>query len=163
MRIMGNLRKAGNLLEKKSFIVTVIVLNCIVISLLTGYLFFLKEKNHSVNKPAVATEEKQVHYSDKDAEMADIYASLLEGAKFDLGDGLVFSFGPEGIYAGFFDADNRNVKDYRYNINMEGDNIFLNIYNKEETRLVSYDMSFDKNGDMLLRHPDMKETIKLKF
>ena len=55
MRIMGNLRKAGNLLEKKSFIVTVIVLNCIVISLLTGYLFFLKEKDHSVDKPAVAT------------------------------------------------------------------------------------------------------------
>lgn len=160
---METLKKAGNLLEKKSFIVTVIVLNCIIIILLVSYLFFLKGRNRDADSPTIIAEEKQVNYSDKDAEMADIYVSLLEGTKFDLGDGVFFSFGSEGKYTGFFDADHRNVKDYHYKIYIKEDYILLNIYNKGETQLVSYNMSFDKDGNMLLRHPGMRKTIKLEF
>lgn len=162
MKIVGTLKRAGNLLEKKSFIVTVIVINCIVIFLLVGCLFFLKAKNQDTVSP-IAIAEEQVNYSDRDSEMANIYVSLLEGTKFDLGDGIVFSFGLEGKYAGFFDTDHKNVKDYHYKVDMKEDNILLSIYDKKETQLVSYNISFDQDGNMLLRHPDMKKTIKLEF
>jgi len=163
MKLMGTLKKAGGLLEKKSVIITVIALNCAVISLLAGYLFFLKGNNQNAGNSGRITEERQAACSDKDAEMANIYASLLEGMDFDLGDRVVFSFGSEGKYAGFFDAGHKNVKDYRYGFKIEGDSILLNIYNKEKTQMVSYGMSFDADGDVLLKHPDSKKTIRIEF
>ena len=163
MKLRNMLKKVGNMLEKKSVIIAVIVLNCIIISSLIGYLFFIKGKGDNVNNSNPVSEEKQIDYSDKDPEMADIYVSLLEGTKFDIGDGIVFSFGSKGSYAGFFDANHKNVKDYCYKVCIEEDNILLNIYNKEETQLVSYNMTFDKNGDVILKHSNMQQAIKLKF
>lgn len=163
MKFRNTLKKAGNLLENKAVIITVTVLNCIILSSLAGYLFFLKGKGDDTDSINPVPEERQMDYSGKDSEMASIYVSLLEGTEFDIGDGIVFSFGSEGRYAGFFDANHKNVKDYRYKICMEKDNVLLQICNKEETQLVSYNMIFDKDGNVVLKHSNMEKTIKLEF
>lgn len=160
MRI-GILKKIEGLLEKNSFIIIVIILNCAVLSFLVGYLATLRQKDNGNVKNCEITTEKHSDYSDKDLELNQIYFSLLEGAKFNT-NGLVFSFGVGGKYEGYFDSSHKNVKDFQYQVDIVNDDVLLNIFDKNESQMVSYNMSFDKNGDILLKRQNMK-TIKLKF
>lgn len=156
--------RISKLLESKKFILTVIVINCIILTIMVSYLLVIRNSfKAGVEKREIVAKSPSVEYTESDSDLVDIYVSLLEGCDFDLGDDIHFVFGTDGSYSGFFDSKNLEVSDYVYRVLAEDDKLKLNIYNKEETKMVSYYMSFDKKGNIILKCPDMKNSLKLKF
>lgn len=156
--------KVGALLESRKFIIAGIVINCVIISSMILYLLLWKKSPEHSTQQNVSSEKKiEVEYTDSDSGLVNIYYSLLAGYDFDLGDGIHFNFEKDGVYSGFFDSKHTNVKGYGYKIVAENDEIKLNIFNKEKTKIISYKVVFNSKGDIVLKHPDLKKGIKLKF
>lgn len=163
MQAGGKLMK---LLENKKFIVTVIILNCIVISILVGYLIIAKVQEHpeySVSEKQSEIEEREIVVDESDNELGNIYMSLLEGSHFSLEDDIEFNFDENGMYSGFFDSKNKKVKEYQYSIAVKEEIVYLQILNPDKSKMVEYEMSFDKNGNLVLKHQDIENAIILSY
>ncbi len=156
--------RVSNLLESKKFIITVIIANCIILISMVGYLLIIRTHfKTDIGQRETASKNETVEYTESDSDLINIYSSLLEGCDFNLGKNIHFVFGTNGSYSGFFDTKEVKVSDYLYKVLVDDDNIKLHIYNKEETKMISYYMAFDKNGNILLKRPNTKKAIKLKF
>ena len=153
--------KKMKLLENKKFIVTVIILNCIVISILIGYLITTRVQEPPEKQSKMA--EQEIVVDESDDELENIYMSLLEGSHFSLEDDIEFNFDENGMYSGFFDSKNKKVKEYQYSIAVKEEIVYLQILNPDKSKMVEYEMSFDENGNLVLKHQDIENAIILSY
>lgn len=164
----------NKLLENNKFIVGVFVVNVFLIVLLIGAIIFshtATDKRFAARSGAGSqpVNEKmdiitRTHVAEADRDIVSTYEKLLAGEKYDLGNGVKFCFDENGEYSGFFDSSNTNVSGYFYEISIKnGEKIYLNIFNgREKNRVVTYEIKFDTDGNILLDHPDLSESILLK-
>lgn len=149
------------LLESKKFIVFVIIANTIVLGFLVTVLFIMW--NNKNNVKFADGEVRTVEYSDKDKELSDIYVSLLAGNEFKTKDGSRYVFINNREYSGYFDADNPEVKGFYYKVLVEENKMMLVLHNKDGTKSVSYEISFNKEGDIELQSSRDKKSVILSF
>jgi hypothetical protein len=168
------MKKIGvQLLDSPVFNAVVTVVNGILIIVLVCSLIFVKRHSGSSDGSPVAGEstsgqtgEVQVEelVKEADASMPGIYAALLQGSDFELSEGVEFHFGFNGAYSGFFDADNQYVESYTYSVYSDDSNvIWLKIENPDNSKYVEYQMSFDKDGNILLNYQGMEQGILLEY
>lgn len=86
------------------------------------------------------SDEKPEYDETIGSSLSTLYNDLLSG-DYEY-DGLEFHFGNDGKYSGFFDDSNPNVTDYTYEITTDAENTVLNIYNDDDTAMVSYYLVF---------------------
>lgn len=152
------------LLENKKFIAIVLVLNCIVICILISYLVRAKMEERSTESQSQTVDSSDtVSFSQSDEDLASIYMSLLWGSHFDLDNDIHFCFDESGEYSGFFDSENPDVKGYSYYINVSDGTVYLEIYNKDKSKVVQYEVSFDQEDNIILKHPNMETPITLSY
>lgn len=154
------------LLDNKKFDTAVIIVNCVIIGILVVILIFMYLNAGETEKPVQNSGDVDVQFliDEADAGMLEVYRVLLENSDFDLGDGVVFHFGEDGAYSGYFDADNRDVSGYHYAVTAgEKSDCTLTISNEDNSKYVEYTMSFDMDGNILLKYPGMEQCLVLKY
>lgn len=148
------------LLNSNKFIFVVMILNIVVIVFLGAFIFFLKCKE----KPVLTDMREndtidRFDYGYADDSLSNIYMALIENTSAELDNGLYYRFGEDGLFSGFFDADHPEVTNYKYKIAIEQKDILLTIYNREETRSVTYTLLIMEDGGMALEYPGFKTRI----
>ena len=106
----------------------------------------------SVSKSVIATNNEHL----------ELINNIIKDASLSAGN-LVFSFGSNGEYSGFFDSDNPDVEGYHYTLESKGINEYLNIYNSDYTRMMSYRIDLSEDGDVLLYYDDNADPLQLTF
>lgn len=87
---------------------------------------------------------------------------MIKGKRFRSIDNIVFSFGSDGSYSGFFDSSNLNVSDYWFDLSSEDQDHFLNIYNSDYSIVVSYLIFINTKGNIELYYLQGNITLELK-
>lgn len=146
------------------------ILNLLVICGLIGGIFHIKHSTIRNTQDIESDMEdstelngiKNVDYKEADDSLSNIYMSLVENTHAEL-NGVTYKFEPDGKFSGYFDSNNPNVEAYTYRITMDGDDIVLTIYNKEETQFVQYTLILMENGQLAIDYPDFKKPITLSY
>lgn len=140
-------------------IIAISVLLCLFI-----LMIYNKRISKNISSENIATTNENVEEK-MNTGMVDMYSSILAGWSYTLEDGETkFSFGMDNSYSGFFDADNKNVVDYSYDISFDDSNsgaYMLNIYNKDKSKVVSYMLALDSDGNILLTYPGSESSFVL--
>ena len=147
--------------DKEKRIQTMLIcFNVIVISALICLLILkIYDKTHSRKISGVelvdsGTVDKQLNDS-----MSSLYISMLEGWSYQLDKNTVFTFKKDGAYSGFFDKDNKSIKEGSYDVTVDENGVYyLNINFKMKS--VSYEILLD-GSDILLQFPGASEPFVL--
>ena len=150
---------------------------CIFILLVT--LFYINTKqvkkgtSEEFNEVALSAEIENVdvvasnkvlfiddYQGERDISMEEIFKDLIIG-RYKISEKIEFNFGLNGVYSGFFDNSNKNVSGYRYDIIVINEVPLLNIYNKEKTAMVSYELILSGTSDIIIYYPKTELKIKL--
>lgn len=163
---------AKELLDSKKFNITVMAVNLVLIVVLASYLLIshshfqkMSQTDDPGNNDATTTQEEvDQKLAEADSDVIEIYSMLLENSDFDLGEGIEFHFGSNGVYSGYFDAKNTSVENYSYEICLEDNKrINLVLYNPDKSKYVKYEMTFDENGNIVLTYPELEQSIVLEY
>lgn len=57
----------------------------------------------------------------------------------------------------------RSRRRYQYSIEIKDGKACLQIFNKDKSKMVQYEVSFDKKDNLVLKHPDMAEPLTLSY
>lgn len=164
MKLKENVK---TLLNSKKALVCIMFINIIIIACLCFYLHSTFSRR--ISSDAIKAENGSATTESKDiakinSEMSNVYSSLLSGWTFQPADDVLFTFGTDGTYSGFFDAENRNVEGYTYEITLnDSDQYVLNIYNEDKNKVVSYILSLDDDGNIVLNYKDSTDGFVLSF
>lgn len=165
--------KKAKSFNTKKLIVTLLVLNFVLLLGLGGYV--LVKLNKDPELPVVENpnlEDFQIEakpgtevdamIQSADNTMADVYAMLIKGTTFTVDENIVFSFGNEGDFSGYFDAENPNVVNYKYKVMSGNDKTYkLYIYNYDGG--VEYSMAFNSDGNVVLNEKNSGITYVLQY
>lgn len=158
-----NVNRLNKILDNKKYSIIIIILNIMVIAMLVAMIASKISTRTEISEEAEADQEaisKSVIATN--SEHLELINNIIKDSSLASGD-LVFTFGSNGEYAGFFDSDNQNVEGYFYTLDSKGINEYLNIYNSDYTRMMSYRIDLDENGDILLYYDENAEPLKLSF
>ena len=149
----------SGLLNNRKFLVGMGIFNTILILFLGFYIvnrFFIPGRIGLTE----SVQNNQVEVS----ELSDTYTLLIEDNLFDAGNGIIFDFGSDGEFSGFFDADNMNVEGYSYQLVKREGVDFLDIFNEDRSRSVSYEFSMlDDGSGITLYHRESDTTFTLYY
>jgi hypothetical protein len=153
--------------KKEKLTKWLIRLNVVAVSVLLCLLILMiydKTRNQKTVAEETVVSEDVVVEKKLDDSMSTLYQSLLEGWTYRIDEDIIFSFGRDNLYSGFFDKDNRDVQKYSYEIAMDEDSggHVLNIYNENKSCMVSYEISLDSDGNILLGYPGTDKSFVLK-
>ena len=159
--------------ESKAFKVGVMVLNVLLIVALVGYIVFLHtgglKKDTASTSPDVATktyteEELNAAMERADENMVSIYGKLIPGSRAEFQDGNTMSFGADGKFEGYFNAENTSIEG-KYVVTASDDDYLadVNIYNGESSDFVQYKLMYDDNKDFMLYYPAGNAYIALVY
>lgn len=85
-----------------------------------------------------------------------IYMALIPGT-YQAEDGMVFIFGTDGTFEGYFNAENTNVKQYKYEITGKiGVESFIKISNPTYTESVTYPLEITTDGKIYMYYSEEK-------
>lgn len=157
------MNKLNKVLDNKKYTIIVIILNIVVIAILVMTIISkttasketfqeTESVQESVSKSVIATNNEHL----------ELINNIIKDASLSAGN-LVFSFGSNGEYSGFFDSDNPDVEGYHYTLESKGINEYLNIYNSDYTRMMSYRIDLSEDGDVLLYYDDNADPLQLTF
>lgn len=157
------MNKLNKVLDNKKYTIIVIILNIVVIAILVMTIISkttasketfqdTESVQESVSKSVIATNNEHL----------ELINNIIKDASLSAGN-LVFSFGSDGEYSGFFDSDNPDVEGYHYTLESKGINEYLNIYNSDYTRMMSYRIDLSEDGDVLLYYDDNADPLQLTF
>lgn len=157
------MNKLNKVLDNKKYTIIVIILNIVVIAMLVMTIISkttasketfqeTESVQESVSKSVIATNNEHL----------ELINNIIKDASLSAGN-LVFSFGSNGEYSGFFDSDNPDVEGYHYTLESKGINEYLNIYNSDYTRMMSYRIDLSEDGDVLLYYDDNADPLQLTF
>lgn len=154
----------------------------IVFSLANICIFFLLVSafyttSYKIDKSAselLSVEEKKVdivasekvlfvedYQGQRDSSMEEIFEELIVG-RYEISENIEFNFGLNGVYSGFFDNSNRNVSGYKYDVIVIDEVPILNIYDNEETAMVSYELILSGTSNITIYYPKTELKIKLE-
>lgn len=152
-----------DLLESRKFIMTVIILNVILFVFLAGYviLHVVKTNREQIDQVQGGRRSeqwtRQAQLDGKDGteeELENIYEQLLEGLDFEPEEGISFHFGENREFSGYFDKDNTKVNGFFYEVIVDGADIMLNLFDKENTKRVSYSLYILNDGNLEISQKD---------
>ena len=157
------MNKLNKVLDNKKYTIIIIILNIVVIAILVMTIISkttasketfqeTESAQESVSKSVIATNNEHL----------ELINNIIKDASLSAGN-LVFSFGSNGEYSGFFDSDNPDVEGYHYTLESKGINEYLNIYNSDYTRMMSYRIDLSEDGDVLLYYDDNADPLQLSF
>lgn len=157
------MNKINKVLDNKKYTIIIIILNIVVIAILVMNIISkttasketfqdTESVQESVSKSVIATNNEHL----------ELINNIIKDASLSAGN-LVFSFGSNGEYSGFFDSDNPDVEGYHYTLESKGINEYLNIYNSDYTRMMSYRIDLSEDGDVLLYYDDNADPLQLTF
>lgn len=123
------------------------------------------EKTQTEYKETDTIVAKKINYKDEylagyEIEQESYIHGIIIGRYYYLNN-ILFEFGNNGVYNGFFDNQNKNVSGYKYEIVSLGDNFYVNIYNKEETAAVQYRI-YLKSEKLILCYEPNELQLQLK-
>lgn len=101
------------------------------------------------------------YYGSRDSVMENIFYERIIG-KYRINDSMVYKFGMNGIYSGFFDDNSPNVSGYSYEIVVVNDAAELSIYNVEKNKVVTYQILLLNDESIALYYPNSNLKIILK-
>ena len=145
--------------------------NLLVIFILVGGIFHIRHSTiqdtqgyeSDMENSTESNGMENADYKEADDSLSNIYMSLVENTHAELDGGISYNFEPDGKFSGYFDVNSPKVEGYTYRISMDGDDIVLTIYNKEETQFVQYALVVMENGQLALDYPDFKKPITLTY
>lgn len=151
--------------KKEKLFRFLVVANAILIILLVIFLavkIYNKVNSRNISGVDVETSTQAAEKKLNDS-MSNLYKSLLAGStgiSYALDDNTVFTFMPNGKYKGFFDKDNPDIDNGKYEVTAdeETDKHYLNIEYKKNT--VSYEIYMD-NGNIILQYPGLSQPFIL--
>lgn len=157
--------KENSFWKSKKFIVPVLVVNVILIVCLSTHLYSTYSRRISTDAIASAKNEKVTNedIGKINSEMSNTYLMLLSGCTFNPSEDVTFSFGTDGSYAGFYDSDNKNVSGYSYEVTLQDNSYVLNLYNEDKSKVVSYNMTINEDGNIVLSYPGTDGEFVLSF
>lgn len=91
-----------------------------------------------------------------------LYLNKIENKSFYVSDTIIFSFGLNGNFSGFFDSNNQNVTGYFYEVKYEEDAVFLYIYTSDHTVAVVYQMVLNDINNIELHYTKADVVLELK-
>lgn len=97
----------------------------------------------------------------RDDSMEKIFCERIVG-KYRINDSMVYKFGMNGIYSGFFDDNHQNVSGYSYEILVTDDQANLFIYNSDKTQVVTYELLLFDDSSIAIIYPSANLKIILK-
>lgn len=157
------MNKLNKVLDNKKYTIIVIILNIVVIAILVMTIISKTTASKEISQETESVQEsvsKSVIATNN--EHLELINNIIKDASLSAGN-LVFSFGSNGEYSGFFDSDNPNVEGYHYTLESKGINEYLNIYNSDYTRMMSYRIDLSEDGDVLLYYDDNADPLQLTF
>lgn len=164
MKLKENMK---TLLNSKKALVCIIFINIIIIVGLCLYLhstFSRRISSEAIKAENGGATTESLDIAKINSEMSNVYSSLLSGWTFQPADDVSFTFGTDGTYSGFFDADNTNVEGYSYEITLNDSGQYvLNIFNEDKSKVVSYIVSLDDDGNIVLNYKDSVDGFVLSF
>lgn len=139
-------------------VVAVSVLFCLLI-----LMIYDKTHNRKISGEDVPSGDTTVEKKIDDS-MSSLYQSMLSGWTYKLDKNTVFSFGRDNSFSGFFDKDHKDVKKYSYEISLDekSGSHMLNIYNEDKSGMVTYEISMDADGNILLTYPGAEKSFVLE-
>lgn len=157
------MNKLNKVLDNKKYTIIIIILNIVVIAMLVMTIISkttarketsqeTESVQESVSKSVIATNNEHL----------ELINNIIKDASLSAGN-LVFSFGTNGEYSGFFDSDNPDVEGYHYTLESKGINEYLNIYNSDYTQMMSYRIDLSEDGDVLLYYDENVDPLQLTF
>lgn len=108
-----------------------------------------------------AVKKNDDYYGSRDSVMENIFYERIIG-KYRINDSMVYKFGMNGIYSGFFDDNSSNVSGYSYEIVVVNEAAELNIYNVEKNKVVTYQILLLDDESIALYYPNSNLKIILK-
>ncbi len=153
----------NSLINNKKFLTVFLFFNIFLICCLGIYVYnnFFRS---SVVTVSDSEDEESFEKFDNISELSETYMLLVENTEFELEDGIIFNFGKNGEYSGFFDSENRDVEGYSYQIVKRNDKDYLDIFNEDKSKSVSYEFSLlDDGSGISLYYEDSDSTIVLKY
>jgi hypothetical protein len=94
---------------------------------------------------------KEDYQGTYDEAIVELYKDMIKGTYY-ISDNMSYSFGENGVYDGFFDSNNIQVSGYQYDVLKNDDLLILNIYSPEYTAMVTYTMSVNSKGNIVLHY-----------
>ena len=91
-----------------------------------------------------------------------LFKEKLENRKYYASSTMIFIFESGGLFSGFFDSGNPDVSSYNYDLSYQDDEIVINIYNPEQTVVVSYFARVSNSGNIELRYTKGDIVLELK-
>lgn len=156
-------KKLSDIFDERMIKILVLAVNGVVLVFLLVYIItriVIPQINgagqiSAVDTAAVAEANAEVEeVMTSDENLSSIYSDLLANTTFTTEDGMIFSFGENGSYKGFYDTNNPDVTGYSYDVQAIGADIMLNIYDMDKENVVCYKMEFMNNGDIQLTYLD---------
>lgn len=138
----------------------------LILLLVSAVLFSMPRKNAEKDTKVIPVEEETKDSMEEAAKsMVNIYGNLIPGAKGELDHGNTMSFGYDGVYSGYFDADAPDING-KYVVSSPDDKSYLanvNVYNEDASRVVQYQLRYDKDRNFELYYPGIDLVIKLNY
>lgn len=91
---------------------------------------------YNIKSSAVATEKFDFSNTQSDS-MAVAYADIIQGT-YIINDSLMYDFGRNSAFSGFFDSANSYVQNYTYKVIMDGNVPYIYIIDPDNSKMVSY-------------------------
>lgn len=155
-------------MNKKVFKIVLMTLNVLVIVFLVGYICYMhystlkKNKLPSVTSQAYTEEELQAAMAKAEENMMSIYGNLLPGSKATFSDGNTMSFLSDGVFNGYFDANNTAITGTYLVVPSDDEYLAnVNIYNGKS--YVQYKLMYDENREFMLYYPSDKVYVPLEY
>lgn len=168
-----------NILNRQNMLImaSVTAINLLVI----GYIAFAHKSTENITLSEsynMIQEEKQIDESSEseesnvdtketsglsiDGDMSGLYSSILLG-RYTVGENIVFYFHSDGSYSGYFDDKNQDVTEYSYDLEYDGANYLLSIFDPDKSKKVTYYVILSDDTDIILKYPLSDIEIKLEY
>ena len=157
--------------ESKKFRTIINIINiCLIIVLIVSIIIGQVKKSQQkeiIQDTAAVEISADEAMKQAQGTMTGVYLSLVRGMVGEY-NGYSLKFGYNNDYSGYYDKDNTNVNDYRYELTAVSDedskkgyaaNVI--IYKDMDSGSVQYKLLFDEAQNMTLYHPDSKISIPL--
>lgn len=171
-KVIKGKKELKQLLDSSKFNATITIINVVliigvVIWLIVSISGDAKKSEINVegeNAGVVSDVDVDKLVSEADASMPGIYKALLAGSDFDCGNGMEFHFGFNGEFSGFFDANEKSVTGYTYEVLSEnGKDFTLKIVSSDGKKYVEYGLKLNSDGNILLTYPGSDTSILLSY
>lgn len=122
------------------------------------------QDDQSAEEAVFQSEPKHMedYAGDYDTTKIKIIRDMIAGYNFRTSGDLIFSFGLDSSFAGFFDGSHRAVSNFSYELTVSDNKSYVSIWNDDKTMKVTYEIRSVQDTDMILYYEAADLTLQLK-